>query len=148
MVQVFHGLEDNTFLKTASEGLLNQLSKVHKHALCLEVNETKAVSTGPKCVCLRSSVYVLQLLAWYVYGTPRCENKWFSDSFACPQDSLVHVGLLSPTSIGQILPCLIIFYLVMFGCHLLESCFFIIRVRKIKQRSGREEKKGVEAGEL
>jgi hypothetical protein len=60
------------------QGLLNQISKAH-------MNLQRAKQQNPELMqaCTKCSEYVLSLSAWYSYGTPKCVNKWVSDSCAC-----------------------------------------------------------------
>lgn len=71
-------------------------------------------------------------------------------------DSLVLVPFLELSYVG--LPCLtsmrffcfILFYFVMFGCHLLEACYSLMRDRKevdLHRREGGEELEGTEVQE-
>jgi hypothetical protein len=74
--------------------------------------ETEAASVGPARVYIRSSVYMLCLLAWCFCGTPNCGSRCVFDSSVCSRDSFASVGLPCPDLVSGLLPCLVVFRLV------------------------------------
>lgn len=57
-----------------------------------ELTETKASKIGPTGVYSRSSVYMLWLSMYCIYGIPECVKEWISNSCAF---SKVHPFLLN-----------------------------------------------------
>lgn len=64
-----------------------QRSSVKTKQETYELAGTETASTGLTQVCTRSSKHVLQLLVWYSYRTPDCENERVSDFCTRSQNS-------------------------------------------------------------
>lgn len=71
-------------------------------------------------------VYVMAV-DWCIFRTLISGTGCISDSFACCWVSFLPIGVLCPNLMWGILPCLIGFCFVLFGCHLLEAYFFLKR---------------------
>lgn len=78
-------------------------------------------------------ILCISVKAWWVCSTPNNGNGCVSDSFVCPWDSFPPVGLPCPDSKWGLSLCSIVSYFVLFGCHLLEACYFL----KMKWRVSR-----------
>lgn len=94
-----------------------------------ELPETEAVSVGPKWVCTRSSVYITVISLVCFNLAPDYENKWVSDSFVCPWDSLPSLCWVAAPNFDTNV-CASSFILF---CHVwlpsLRSLFFSVRDR-------------------
>ena len=75
------------------------------------LTEMEAASTGPACVCTRSSGYTLWLLAWWFGVTPNNGSGYISDFFFSVLGTLFLLWscLLHPWSESF---CLVLLYLV------------------------------------
>lgn len=71
-------------------------------------------------------------------------NEWLSDSCACSCALFFLLGCLArPQHDGF---CFILYFILFFGCYLLQACSFLIRDRKRVDPEGRE--KGKELGRV
>lgn len=69
--------------------------------------EIEVTSMGPVWACIKSSVYMLCLLAWCFCETPKRRSKFVSDAFTCSWEPLYCTVVLScPDLIGRFLSCL------------------------------------------
>lgn len=59
-------------------------------------------------------------------------------TLACSSDSFPHIGLPCPASIGRCPPCLTVSCFILFGCHLLEACYFLKRKWRKSGSEGEE----------
>lgn len=59
---------------------------------------------------------LLCMLAWYLWGIPNYRNGCVFGSFTCCWDSFLFIGLPCSALVWRVLPSLIVFNFVVFGC--------------------------------
>lgn len=102
---------------------MNQLSKVYIWA-----HRDKCSNHGTYMGLYLVLILLIIAIRLVSNGTPDCESKWVSDSFACSQNSFTPIGFLCRDLIWKFLLHLILyFYFVMLCCFLLEACSFQVR---------------------
>ena len=94
-------------------------------------------------------MYMLWLSAWHFSGTPNCGSRCVSDSFFLLLGLFLLLGCLVQLLCEGLCFCIIVFYFVVLGYCLLETCFFFLKgdgwgVDPEESGGGRELKEGEE----
>lgn len=90
------------------------------------LKETEMSSVGPACICIKSSVHMLWLLACCACENPNSRSRCISDS--CLLQQLFSSYWTAVWSLDRrTLFCLIVTCFVLSSCHFLETCSFLKR---------------------